>query len=224
MPTSGFEVRQPAAPPHCNSGENGTLPLVSRCGEDENYAKVPRVMRRDRMYLRKLFVDSSHESNILMHFDVVLADQPAKHPGVFCRDIDTFQLEHEVPNQGISGSRRQTYEYNNRVRRMSGSGDNNHRPVSKNVVTPWKAKIWPAVEILDSRGGSAGAPRAGGFRKRIELTRDTGDHALSLTWVQACHRTVTSLPIQISSAGNHSESAFGITILVVSGRHSLLVD
>ncbi len=125
-----------------------TRRLVSRCGKDRNYAKVPRVMRRDRMYLRKLFADGSDKSNILMHLNVVLADQPAKHPRFLRRDVDALHLKNEVPNQGVSSSRGQIYKNNNRVWRVGRSRDNDNRAVAKHVVTPWKAKIRPAFEII----------------------------------------------------------------------------
>src|SRR3984957_15327722 len=124
------------------------LPLMGRRGEYRNYAKVPRVVRWDRMYLRKLFADSSDESNILMHLIVVLADQPAKHQRFLCRDIDAFHLKHEVTDQGVASSRGQTYKNNDRVRCMAGSRDDDNRAVAEDVVTLRKAKIGTAVEVI----------------------------------------------------------------------------
>src|ERR1700722_3978555 len=125
-----------------------TLPLMGRRRKYRNYAKVPRVVRWDRMYLRKLFADSSDESNIRMHLIVVLADQPAKHPRFLRRDIDAFHLKHEVTDQDVASSRGQTYKDNNRVRCMGGSRDDDNRAVAKYVVTPRKAKIRPAIEVI----------------------------------------------------------------------------
>lgn len=105
-------------------------------------------MRRDGVYLRICVGCRPDECNPVMHLVVILADQLAKHPGFFRRNVEALHLPNKVAHEGVASSRSQIYKNHDRVWRVPGLWSDDNRAVTQYIMASRETEIRAAFEII----------------------------------------------------------------------------